>query len=232
MPAFLDDLKRFYGTGESNAQGQSLEAFLKDYDPRKYETPSCTTDAVILAYDEKIEKTLDGLSVLLVKRSNHPCIGLWALPGGFADMRENLDDTAKRELEEETGVKGLLMEQLSTYGDFDRDPRTRVITTAYMAIVQKKEVQIQAGDDAADAAWCKVSLEETDSIETAGKSEKTYRLSVWNEGSSLKTEAIVKAVETTGLIREKSFKVKEAGKIAVDHAAMIVQALITLKNRL
>ena len=66
-------------------------------------------------------------------------------------MKENLADTARRELEEETGVQGLLLEQVATYGNYDRDPRSRVITTAYMALVDENEVKVRAGDDAADA---------------------------------------------------------------------------------
>lgn len=119
MTAFLNDFSKFYGTGEKNEAGQNLEEFLELYDPRKYETPSNTTDAVIFAYEGESCDSIDGLKVLLVKRSNHPSIGYWALPGGFANMRENLDETARRELEEETGVKGLVMEQIATYGDYD-----------------------------------------------------------------------------------------------------------------
>ena len=141
MTAFLNDFSKFYGTGEKNEAGQNLEEFLELYDPRKYETPSNTTDAVIFAYEGESCDSIDGLKVLLVKRSNHPSIGYWALPGGFANMRENLDETARRELEEETGVKGLVMEQIATYGDYDRDPRTRVITTAYMAVVPENAVK-------------------------------------------------------------------------------------------
>ncbi len=87
--------------------------------------------AVIFASSEDIVTDINCLKVLLVKRSNHPSIGYWALPGGFVNMQENLEDTAGRELEEETGVKGLILEQFAVYGDYDRDPRTRVITTAY-----------------------------------------------------------------------------------------------------
>lgn len=136
MPSFLENLRPFYGTNEKNAAGESLEEFLEHYDPYKYRTPSCTTDAVIFLAPEHLTKELKGMRVLLVKRSNHPSIGFWALPGGFIEMRENLDDTARRELLEETSVDGLVMEQIGTYGDYDRDPRTRVITTAYMAVLQ------------------------------------------------------------------------------------------------
>ena len=159
MPSFLKDISKFYGTGERNREGQSLEEFLEAYDPYRYKTPSCTTDAVIFAYEGEYAASVSELRVLLVRRSNHPSIGYWALPGGFIELREHLEDTARRELLEETGVEGLVMEQLGTYGDYDRDPRARVITTAYMALVQREQVKVRAGDDAADAAWCGFTLE-------------------------------------------------------------------------
>lgn len=228
MPAFLNNLTKFYGTGENNEAGQNLEEFLDLYDSRKYETPSNTTDAVIFAYEGETCDSIDGLKVLLVKRSNHPSIGYWALPGGFANMRENLDETARRELEEETGVKGLVMEQLATYGDYDRDPRTRVITTAYMAVVPENAVKVQAGDDAADAVWCEVSLEEM----CEESEQHHYRLHVKNKSRSLDTEAEVMQTIRGNLVREEHFQVEKTGKIAVDHSAIIVQALLTLKKRL
>lgn len=257
MPAFLNNFTKFYGTGEKNEAGQNLEEFLELYDPKKYETPSNTTDAVIFAYEGETCDSIDGLQVLLVKRSNHPSIGYWALPGGFANMRENLDETARRELEEETGVKGLVMEQLATYGDYDRDPRTRVITTAYMAVVPENAVKVQAGDDAADAVWCEVSLREVCEESELGPEKKTsncgleatrksgeakknesenvqhhYRLHVKNKSRSLDTEAEVVQTIRGNLVREEHFQVEKTGKIAVDHSAIIVQALLTLKKRL
>lgn len=232
MPSFLKDLSRFYGTGEKNALGQTLEEFLREYDPYKYETPSCTTDAVIFACPGKPDESLQGLKVLLIRRSNHPSIGLWALPGGFIDLRENLEDTAMRELEEETGVKGVVMEQIATYGDYDRDPRARVITTAYMALVDEKDVSVKAGDDAADAVWCGVSLECLQSVQKEGRVWNTYSLKIENEERELKTEALVEEEAGLGLIQDVKFKVLQPGLIAVDHAAIIVQALTLLKKRL
>lgn len=246
MPSFLNDITPFYGTGEKNAAGQTLEEFLDQYDPYKYRTPSCTTDAVIFAAEKPLTKELDGLKILLVKRSNHPSIGFWALPGGFADMEENLDDTARRELQEETGVENLVMEQIATYGDYNRDPRTRVITTAYMALVQGNDIKVQAGDDAADAVWCEVKLEEKEPderevpVQAAEKgfcrdceSERyLYHLHVNNEEKGLDTTAVVERTLRRGIIREEKFKVLEPGVIAVDHAAIIVQAMTILQERL
>lgn len=224
MPSFLKDIQRFYGNGERNAAGQTLEEFLESYDPHKYQTPSCTTDAVIFSYKNQLDESMKDLRVLLIKRGNHPSIGAWALPGGFVDMRENLEDTARRELEEETGVSGLLMEQIGAYGDYDRDPRTRVITTAYMSLVEEDKVKVHAGDDAADAVWCDVTLEELEN--------RRYLLRVKNREKGIDTEAIVKEHRTDGLIREQKFVVEKPGVLASDHAAIIVHALTILKKRL
>lgn len=233
MPSFLEDISRFRGTGERNAKGESLEEFLRAYDPGRYESPSCTTDALIFAHSGKPAPSLAGLSLLMVKRSNHPCIGAWALPGGFVNMREDLSDAARRELEEETGVKGLVMEQIATYGNCDRDPRSRVITTAYMALVDEKDVKVNAGDDAADAAWCKVHLEMLSSKQEGGRMTNSYALSLENESRGLATKAMVEEyVRTDGVIREQSYRVTEQGMTAADHAAIITQALLILKKRL
>lgn len=230
MAAFLKEIDKFYGTKEKNRQGEDLETFLEHYDPHKYETPSCTTDAVIFSKTGEFQD-VNELKVLLVRRSNHPSIGFWALPGGFADMRENLEDTARRELEEETGVKGLPMEQFAVYGDYDRDPRTRVITTAYLSLVDEQDVTIQAGDDAADAAWCSVSFRKKESHPGVLK-RNIWELRITNEAKELDTCAEVEEVCTEGLIRERKYRVLSGGQIAVDHAAIIVQALCLLKERL
>ena len=224
MASFLKDITRFYGNGEKNAAGQTLEEFLDAYDPHKYQTPSCTTDAVIFSYKDHLDECMEGLKLLLIKRGNHPSIGAWALPGGFVNMKENLEDTARRELEEETGISGLLMEQIGTYGDYDRDPRTRVITTAYMSLVKEDKVKVQAGDDAADAAWCDVEFRELD--------DKKWQLSIYNEAKQIKTTAVVKEYRTEGLIREQKFAVEKPGLLASDHAAIIVHAMTILKKRL
>lgn len=231
MPAFLKDISPFYGTGENNSDGLSLEEFLKDYDPYKYKTPSCTADAVIFSCKGEPKPDVPGMKLLMVKRSNHPSIGFWALPGGFINLDEDLDDTAKRELKEETGVEDVVMEQIATYGNYDRDPRARVITTAYMALVDAEKLTIQAGDDAADAVWCDITLRLQHSKTVGAVHTNQYLLQVKNTEKELDTEAIVEQAVREGLIREQHFTVKEKGMIAVDHAAIIVQALTILGDR-
>lgn len=129
--------------------------FLKSYDASKYERPSVTVDMLIFTVDIK-----KGLELLLIKRKNPPFKDAWAIPGGFVEMKESLDEAAARELKEETGIKKLHMEQLYTFGEVDRDPRTRVISVAYLALVPKDKLKVKAGDDAADAKWYGVALSE------------------------------------------------------------------------
>ena len=106
--------KCFVGTGELNKAGDSLAVFLDKYDPDKYQNPCNTVDTLVFTKEDSQVKR-----ILLIKRGNHPSIGWWALPGGFVDFRENLDIAAARELEEETGLKGVKGVQLGSYGDYD-----------------------------------------------------------------------------------------------------------------
>lgn len=168
--AFLEKLDRFYGTGECNRAGESLEAFLEKYNPKKYDCPSNTVDMVVVRCREKYRQWGQPLKVLMIKRGNHPSIGYWAVPGGFVELREDMDQAAARELEEETGVKGLPLQQLRTWGSYDRDPRWRVITTSYLALVEG-ELPVKAGDDAADALWMDVELSLEPDPERKAKSE-------------------------------------------------------------
>ena len=110
--AFLSDLRRFYGTGEKNPAGQSLEEFLEHYNPAKYESLCNTADIVVVRCEEKLTHWGQPLKVLMVKRSNHPSIGFWATPGGFVELKEDISEGAARELEEETGYRAENIEWL------------------------------------------------------------------------------------------------------------------------
>jgi 8-oxo-dGTP diphosphatase len=107
-----------------------------------------SVDSVVFGYDQN-----QGLRVLLIKRGSEPFKSQWALPGGFVYKNERLDSAAKRELEEETGVKVNFLEQLYTFGDPGRDPRMRVISVAYFGLVRSADFQLNAKTDAEDAAW-------------------------------------------------------------------------------
>ena len=124
----------------------------KYYDASSYERPSVTADVVIFSILD------DMLKVLLIKRKGWPYEGMWAIPGGFVGMAESLEQAAYRELAEETGVTraDVYLEQLYTFGDPDRDPRTRVITVSYFALVSTDKISPRAASDAADVGWFSV----------------------------------------------------------------------------
>jgi len=113
----------------------------------EYARPALTTDCVVFGLDD------EDLKVLLIKRGLEPYKGTWALPGGFIRVDESVDDCAKRELEEETGLKGVYLEQLATFGEPGRDPREHVVTVAYVALVNLIEHPPTADTDADHAAW-------------------------------------------------------------------------------
>lgn len=117
----------------------------------KYPRPALTTDQVIFGFGE------GELRVLLIRRGNEPFKGKWALPGGFMDMDEDAETCARRELEEETGLKVVNFEQLYAFSDVDRDPRYRVVSIAYYALVRWEDCKVKAGDDADRAQWFPLS---------------------------------------------------------------------------
>ena len=113
----------------------------------QYPHPAVTTDIVIFTIRQ------DELKVLLIKRALPPHQGEWALPGGFVNLDESLEEGARRELEEETGVSGVYLEQLYTFGQPGRDPRERVITVAYYALIPTDKIEIRAASDAEGVSW-------------------------------------------------------------------------------
>ncbi len=113
----------------------------------RYPHPAVTTDIVIFSIRQ------EELKLLLIKRALPPYKNEWALPGGFIKLDESLEEGARRELEEETGVCGVYLEQLYTFGQPDRDPRERVITVAYYALVPSDKFEILAGSDAEGVSW-------------------------------------------------------------------------------
>lgn len=117
----------------------------------EYPHPAVTVDGVVFGYDEA------DLKVLLIQRDQPPYRGKWALPGGFVDMNESLEAAARRELEEETGVTELYLEQLYTFGEPKRDPRERVISVAYYALVKLADHTVRAASDARNVAWFPVA---------------------------------------------------------------------------
>ncbi len=134
----------------SEEEKRSTALALPDYDASRYPRPSVTVDVVIFSIQG------NDLKALLVQRNASPYAGMWAIPGGFVRMAEDLLDAARRELAEETGLHDVYLEQLYTFGAPERDPRTRVITVAYFALVSGatlRDQQLQASTDTSDVRW-------------------------------------------------------------------------------
>ena len=125
----------------------SLSNSPEEYDASMFERPSVTADIALFTVRDK------ALQVLLIRRKEWPFAGQWAMPGGFVRPGESLEDAARRELSEETGVREVLLEQLRAFSEPGRDPRTWVITVAYTALVASDALALRAGTDAAEAAW-------------------------------------------------------------------------------
>ncbi len=116
-----------------------------------YPRGALTVDCVVFGFDG------DELQVLLIRRGIDPFKGDWALPGGFVHVDESLDAAARRELKEETGLDRVFLEQLYTFGEINRDPRERVVSVAYFALVRPRDYETRASTDADDARWFPVA---------------------------------------------------------------------------
>jgi len=138
----------------------------------EYPRPSVTVDLVIFTIAD------DDLQVLLIRRGQEPFKGRWALPGGFVEIDESLEKAAARELQEEVGVTNVYLEQLYTFGEPRRDPRGRVISVAYFALVDAGRQRIVAADDAADAEWHSVFSPKT-GAKLAFDHKKILDYAVW-----------------------------------------------------
>lgn len=231
-----DDLKEVL----KNRQGLTEKEYLEKYDASVFDRPSVTVDMLIFTVVNEEEENYrklpeKALKLLMVKRGEHPFIGQWALPGGFVSTQESLEDAALRELKTETNVEDVYMEQLYTWGDVGRDPRTRVISSSYMALVDSVKLDIVAGDDADDAKWFNIRYnlnQEKKTITEKGHiSEKLYSINLWNVNEEL--SATVKVVEVVeGKVVKTSREVVESKGIAFDHAKMIEYGIERLKNKI
>ena len=201
----------------------SEEAFLKDYDSSVFEKLSMTTDILIMSvsnedtgnYRKLSEKKF---SILLVKRDNYPFKGKWCLPGGFVGMDETLDEAAKRVLKTETNLKDIYIEQLYTFSDIKRDPRMRVISTSYMALVDKNRLMDKLS---ANASWFNVFMLED---------EKSYNVTLDNGIEEIKFVVGKKLRDKT--TDRYDFNIIKNDKLAFDHPLVIVSGIERLKNKI
>lgn len=230
---------------ETMEHTETLEEFLKNYTTDAYEKPSVTVDTLLFTIDTQetkdIRKTADKeLKILLIKRKGHPFKGQWAIPGGFLNMDETLEEAAYRELKEETNVDNVYCEQLYTFSELNRDPRNRltapkvrILTVGYLALVPKDDITAKAGDDAEDVAWFTVKK----TLVSSREDTVTWSVRVFNEEVGVdavytvmdkyKKRGLIKTPETAVFYNEKDSR----GALSFDHGKIINMALDRLKNK-
>lgn len=221
-----------------NNEGINEIEFLKNYKPGDYARPSVTVDMLLFTVQDKISDNIKKvpdkeLKVLLIKRKNHPYICRWAIPGGFVDINESLNEAARRELKEETNIDNVYTEQLGTYGDVKRDPRMRVISVANIALVSSENLKPCAGDDAEDVAWFTVKKE--DIVKTSDKTIFNLVL----ESTEKNVKIVYKVTETFTLngvskIKNVDYTLTSdvLSALSFDHAKIILDALDRLENKI
>ncbi len=188
--------------------------FLREFDPSKYKSPAVAADTALFALDGS------AIKLLLIKRGGYPYKGMWALPGGFVDIDEDIQASAARELFEEAGISGLYLEQAFVWGRPDRDPRQRVITVSYIALAEFSSINPKAGDDAAEAAWFEI------------KHYKRYE-----KNGFTYTEYTLEGPETLRpAVRYPNGRIQQitpvvSGGLAFDHAESIVYSFELLKQK-
>lgn len=219
--------------------GLTEREFLEQYRAGDYERPSVAADMVIFTvtnteadnYRKLPEKEL---RILLIRRGGHPFLGKWALPGGFIRPDETAEQSAARELSEETGVDDVYLEQLHTFTDVGRDPRTWVVSCSYMALIDSSRFQLKAGDDADDAAWFKVSYrllrEQKELLDEGYVKTLTYELKLSAEGEEL-TAVINRTVTAKPTSKSVVYSIVSNEGLAFDHGKIIACAIERLRNQ-
>ncbi len=202
---------------------KSEEEFLKDYDSNVYEKLSMTTDILIFSVSDEIQDNYRKLnkkhfSILLVKRDSYPFKDKWCLPGGFIGIDEDIEDSAKRILADETNLHDIYLEQLYTFGSPNRDPRMRVVSTSYMALIDKNRLNEQISKN---AYWFNVMVLED---------KKTINVTLDNGFEEIKFK-IGKTLKEKTTDRYK-YDILENEKLAFDHPLVIASGISRLKNKL
>ena len=204
-----------------NLNGQTEQEFLKEYDDSMYRHPSCTVDMLLMT-------VISGaLNILLIKRKDHPWINQWALPGGFINYEEDMEEAVLRELKEETNIDSAnYFKQLYTLGKADRDPRTRVITTAYLSLTPETNLKnMHAGDDASEAKWFEITKQTIEMTQSKRKS----RLVLENKETETRLEYEVEEEVERNYIKRNSRPLLEE-RLAADHIKLINMAMDEIQN--
>lgn len=221
-------------------EGLTEREFLEQYRAGDYERPSVAADMVVFTVmdagaDNGHKLPYKELRLLLIRRGGHPFLGKWALPGGFVQPDETAEQAAARELNEETGLKDVYLEQLGIFSDVGRDPRTWVISCSHMALVDSSRLHVQAGDDAAAAAWFKVSYRllhgHKELLDEGYVKTCTFELKLSSEGEELSA-----VINRTATVKPASksivYSIVSNVGLAFDHAQIIARAIERLRQQI
>lgn len=240
----------------SNPTVNGETEFLKGYNQKKYDCPSVAADMVVFSIQESAPdsyRTLGEkrLSVLLIRRGAHPYMNCWAIPGGFVKRNETVEQAAYRELQEETGIRNVTLQQLQVFSQPHRDKRGWIISSAFLALAKSEDLNILSGDDAIDAKWFDIELEETEA-EELNKTEvkdsaevqaewkagtiRLYQLKLTMEQRDVKADTVITAliqVKNTGFPPGAGdIQILRSEGIAFDHSAILALAVLRLRTGL
>ena len=216
------------------------ELFLKDYDVNIYERPSVTNDVIIFTTDDRNEDNSrkvpkKGIQVLLIKRSDYPEKGKWAIPGGFVNMNESLEEGAIRKLKEETGIDNVYMEQLYSFGEVNRDPRTRVISIGNVALISKDNINFNKEIPVDETKWFWIEKNLINSEEDTNYMLKKYLLTFESEDGVVKIKYEITEKVEKSILRKKEtiykFLEDSTEELAFDHYKIIDSAIDRVRNK-
>ena len=200
----------------------SEEEFLKDYYASLFKGVSVTVDIALFSIADDIQNNYRKLnekkySVLLIKRDNYPFKDKWCLPGGFVGFDEELEEAPIRVLANETGLHNIYLEQLYTFGSPNRDPRTRVISASYLALVDKNRINEKLSPN---ASWFNITKIEDD---------KEIFITLDNGTETLKFTVSKELREST--TDRYKYNIEKNNDLAFDHPLVIVSGMERLKNK-
>lgn len=216
--------------------------FLKQYDITQYERPSVATDIAIFSILQEGDNNnfrklpKKSLKILLIKRANYPYKDCWALPGGFCRPNEDIYETAKRELFEETNVENAYLQLSGIYGDIGRDPRGWIVSNTFLALIDGEQCQLRAGTDAWEAKWFSVDLKKVEkqnvSNEESAKIETEYTMTLSCDSNTLSLSAgVVEYKEFRNYHETVRYEILDSAGLAFDHAKIILQTLLSLRTQ-
>ncbi|UYZ37196.1 NUDIX hydrolase [Clostridium beijerinckii] len=215
--------------------------FLSEYDVNIYDRPSVTNDIIIFTTGDRIEENSrkvpkKGMQIILIKRDDYPYKGKWAIPGGFVKNDESLEDGALRKLKEETGIDNVYTEQLYTFGEVNRDPRTRVISIGNIALISKEDIRFGDYKDRKESKWFWVEKNLVDSKKDETHTINKYILKFESEDEEIKFnyEIIEKIERTIFRKKENSYKTlnESNDELAFDHYKIIDYAVDRIRNKI